>query len=182
MAQGPQGNRYSVTTSLPRMSTTGTGSPRQTGWPLQWMATTTCAGVIRPRAKGAQVAGRLCTLANGGFGKELVGEQATHLEGAAIDEMLKYFIGRGGSPRGSKAGELPWEDKPLHVEKEAPKGEQKPRSEQQTPQKEKKKERIARLTNELEALKQSVKEEEEEEEDKRDERKNAKSKRRHHEE
>jgi hypothetical protein len=56
-------------------------------------------------------------LANGGFGKELVGEQATHLEGAAIDEMLKYFIGRGGSPRGSKAGELPWEDKPLHVER-----------------------------------------------------------------
>lgn len=49
--------------------------------------------------------------------KELVGEQATHLEGAAIDEMLKYFIGRGGGPRGSKAGELPWEDKPLHVEK-----------------------------------------------------------------
>ena len=88
---------------------------------------------------------------------ELVGEKADHLEPAAMDELLKYFKAGDKGPRSSKGGGLPWEDKPLRVNKPEEKKESpKAKPAAAAKEDEKKLERISRLQRELEALKASV--------------------------
>eukprot|EP00435_Cladocopium_sp_Y103_P054677 s172_g17.t2 len=95
--------------------------------------------------------------------KELIEGEASHLDAAAADEMLKYFKQDKGEARSSRPGALPWEDTPMRIGGDRKKkDEERAKEGEKEDPKNKKQQRIARLQKELEALKASVEDEEEE--------------------
>ena len=87
---------------------------------------------------------------------ELTEGKAEHLETAAQEQLLRYFKAAGHRPRGAEPGGLPWEEGPLSIAKEDKKKGARPRGGDDDKEKERKKARMARLQQELDALRVEV--------------------------
>lgn len=87
---------------------------------------------------------------------ELTGGKADHLEKAAQEQLLRFFKAAGHKPRGADPGSLPWEEGPLNLAKGDKRKDARQKAGGEDKAKDRKKARMARLQQELDALREEV--------------------------